>query len=78
MQATTTTTEPTKQTSSYLQLSPVMEAMRSSNDKRPSNTLPINTNGTVQENNSKSIPVTLYNAHGILSKTNPNSLLGYA
>jgi hypothetical protein len=78
MQVNTTTTEPTRQTSSYLELTPVMEAMRSSNDKRPKNSLPQNTEGTIQSN-AKNIPeVTLYNAHGVLSKTNPNSLLGYA
>jgi len=71
--------EPVKQTAEYLQLTPILEAIRTNNDKRPSNSLPTNTNGTVQENNSKSIPpVTLYNAHGIVRKENPNSLLGYA
>jgi hypothetical protein len=72
------TIQPVKQTADYLQLTPILEAIRTNNDKRPSNTLPINTNGTVQQNNSKSIPVTLYNAHGIVRKENPNSLLGYA
>ena len=42
-------------------------------------TLPTNTEGTIQENNSHLLPpVTLYNSHGILKKTNPNSLIGYA
>lgn len=71
--------QPVKQTSSYLQLAPVLEAIRTSNDKRPSNSLPVNTNGTVQQNNGNSLPpVTLYNAHGIVRKENPNSLLGHA
>jgi hypothetical protein len=71
--------QPVKQTAEYLQLPPILEAIRTNNDKRPSNSLPTNTNGTVQENNSKSLPpVTLYNAHGIVRKENPNSLLGYA
>jgi hypothetical protein len=78
MQVNTTTTEPTRQTSSYLELTPVMESIRSNNDKRPKNSLPEDTEGTIQSN-AKNIPeVTLYNAHGVLSKTNPNSLLGYA
>jgi hypothetical protein len=78
MQVNTTTTEPTRQTSSYLELTPVLESMRASNDKRPKNSLPEDTEGTIQSN-AKNIPeVTLYNAHGVLSKTNPNSLLGYA
>jgi len=71
-------TVPVKQTSSYIQIAPVMEAMRTNNDRRPTNSLPIDTEGTIQQN-AHSIPaVTLYNAHGILNKTNPNSLLGYA
>jgi hypothetical protein len=70
---------PVKKTAEYLQLTPILEAIRTNNDKRPSNSLPTNTNGTVQENNGKSLPpVTLYNAHGIVRKENPNSLLGYA
>lgn len=75
---TTNIPEPTKQTSSYLELTPVMEAMRTNNDRQPKNSLPEDTEGTIQSN-AKSIPeVTLYNAHGVLKKTNPNSLLGYA
>ena len=74
MQVNTTTTEPTRQTSSYLELTPVMESIRSNNDKRPKNSLPEDTEGTIQSN-AKNIPeVTLYNAHGVLSKTNPNRL----
>ena len=75
---TTNITEPVKQTTDYLQITPVMEAMRTANDKRPSNSLPTETNGTIQENAHNFPPVTLYNSHGILKKTNPNSLLGYA
>jgi hypothetical protein len=70
---------PVKQTAEYLQLTPILEAIRTNNDKRPSNSLPTNTNGTVQENYGKSLPpVTLYNAHGIVRKENPNSLIGIA
>lgn len=71
--------QPVKQTASYLQLTPIIEAIRTSNDKRPTNSLPVDTNGTVQQNNDSSLPpVSLYNAHGIVRKENPNSLLGYA
>jgi hypothetical protein len=71
--------QPVKQTAEYLQLAPIMEAIRANNDKRPSNSLPVNTNGTIQQNNGESIPpVTLYNAHGIVRKENPNSLVAYA
>lgn len=71
--------EPVKAVSSYIELAPIIEAMRSSNDRRPKNSLPINTEGTVQSNNDKVYKdVTLYNAHGVLSKKNPNSLLGMA
>ena len=76
---TTQAIQPVKQTAEYLQLTPILESMRTNNDKRPSNSLPVNTNGTVQQNNSKSVPdVTLYNAHGIVRKENPNSLIGIA
>ena len=78
MQVNTTTTEPTRQTSSYLELTPVMESIRSNNDRRPKNSLPEDTQGTIQSNVENIPEVTLYNAHGILNKTNPNSLLGYA
>lgn len=78
MQIEPTTIEPVTQTASYIQLVPIIEAMRSANDKRPQNSLPKDTQGTVQSN-AKSIPeVTLYNAHGILNKTRPNSLVAYA
>jgi hypothetical protein len=71
--------EPTKTVASYIELAPIIEAMRTNNDRRPKNSLPVNTEGTVQSNNDKVYKdVTLYNAHGILSKKNPNSLLGFA
>jgi hypothetical protein len=71
--------EPIKAVSSYIELAPIIEAMRSNNDRRPKNSLPINTEGTIQSNNNKVYKdVTLYNAHGILTKTKPNSLLGMA
>jgi hypothetical protein len=75
---TNNTVQPVKQVSEYLQLAPVMEAIRTNNDRRPSNSLPIDTQGTIQQNAQAVPPVTLYNAHGILSKTAPNTLLGYA
>lgn len=70
--------EPVTRTNNYTQLTPVMEAIRTNNDRRPSNSLPIDTQGTIQQNAESVAPVTLYNAHGVLTKTNPNSLLGYA
>lgn len=74
----TTITEPVKQTASYIQIAPVMEAIRLANDKRPKSSFPSETEGTVQENAKNIPPVTLYNAHGIVRKENPNSLIGYA
>jgi hypothetical protein len=71
--------EPVKAVSSYIELAPIIAAMRAGNDKRPRNSLPVNTEGTVQSNNDKVYAdVTLYNAHGVLNKTKPNSLLGTA
>ena len=71
--------QPVTKTAEYLELLPVMEAIRTNNDRRPKSSLPTETFGTIQQNNSDVVPpVTLYNAHGILKSTNPNSLLGYA
>jgi hypothetical protein len=70
--------EPSQKVSNYLEIKPILAAMKADNDRMPKNTLPIDTNGTIQSN-TKSIPqVSLYNSHGILKKTNPNSLIGYA
>jgi hypothetical protein len=64
---------------SYIELAPIIEAMRTNNDRRPKNALPIDTHGTPQSNNEKVYPeLTLYNSHGILNKEKPNSLLGEA
>lgn len=61
-------------------VTPLMQAMLARNDSRPDNSLPIDTQGTIQQNADKvaSLPVTLYNAHGILLKDKPNSLLAHA
>jgi hypothetical protein len=61
-----------------IQPTPLMASMLSTNDQLPNNTLPVDTQGTVQENAQVLPSVTLYNAHGILSKSNPNSLIAYA
>lgn len=65
-------------TSSYLELQPLMSSLKSSTDKLPKNSLPENTFGTIQENAHSLPSVTLYNSHGILEKTDPNSLIGYS
>jgi hypothetical protein len=67
--------------SNYLELQPIMQAMRSGNNKLPANSLPTNTEGTIQQNaeEQKLPPVTLYNAHGLLvNNKNPNSLIAHA
>jgi hypothetical protein len=65
------------QTSNATAIQPLLASMKTNNDKLPSNAFPSNTLGTVQQNADKEAiaDVTLYNAHGILVKTNPNSLL---
>lgn len=80
MQIPSITTLSTTSVSNYIQLPPIMAAMKAKNDRMPNNVLPIDTNGTVQQNaeEMKLPKVTLYNAHGILIKTNPNSLIAYA
>lgn len=71
--------EPVKAVSSYIELAPIIAAMQANNDKRPKNSLPIDTHGTNQSNNEKVYPnLTLYNAHGLLNKDKPNSLFGIA
>jgi hypothetical protein len=69
--------EPVK-VSSYIELAPIIAAMQANNDKRPKNSLPINTQGTIQSNVNSISEVTLYNAHGVLKNSKPNTLLGIA
>lgn len=62
----------------YETLQPLIASMKASNDHLPKNTLPVDIHGTIQENAHSLPAVTLYNAHGILEKTHPNSLIAYA
>ena len=61
-----------------IQVTPLLATMLAHNDQRPKNNLPVDTQGTIQENAKPMPEVTLYNAHGILSKNKPNSLMAYA
>lgn len=65
------------QTSSSTAILPLLASMKSNNDKLPSNSFPSDNLGTVQQNADKEAvaDVTLYNAHGILVNSNPNSLI---
>lgn len=67
--------EPTAPT---IQVTPLLASMLAHNDQRPNNDLPVDTQGTIQENAKPMPEVTLYNAHGILTKSKPNSLVAYA
>jgi len=62
----------------YVDIAPLFKAMKTQTDHLPKNSLPTETLGTVQENTHSIPQVTLYNAHGILDKKNPNTLIGYA
>jgi hypothetical protein len=67
--------------SNYLELQPVMHAMKVGNDHLPKNSLPSDTEGTIQQNaEAEKLPkVTIYNAHGIIvNNKNANSLIAYA
>jgi hypothetical protein len=65
--------------SDSIQLAALLHSMSTNNDKRPNNALPIDTNGTILSNSDNTLPeVTLYNAHGILKNTKPNTLIGIA
>lgn len=66
------------QVSSFIQLKPLMNAMETSNDQLPKNSLPVDSEGTIQSHTTSIPEVTLYNAHGIVRKNNPNSLIGHA
>jgi len=71
------TTNP--QTTNYTALKPIMEALRSSMDKNPKNSLPTETSGTIQENTHLLPPVTIYTEHGkIRPQKKPGTLIGMA
>jgi hypothetical protein len=65
------------QVSNYIAIQPLMASVKLSNNKLPSNALPQDNLGTIQENADKEAlqDVTLYNAHGIIVNSNPNSLI---
>lgn len=67
--------EPTTPT---IQVTPLLATMLAHNDQRPKTSLPTETEGTIQENAKPMPEVTLYNSHGILTKSKPNSLIAYA
>ena len=75
-----TPTSPVTQVSDSIAIQPLIAAMQFNNNRLPSNSLPTNTEGTVQENADKAATpeVTLYNAHGVVSRNKPNSLVAYA
>ena len=75
-----TPTPPVTKVSDSIALQPLIAAMQSNNDTLPQNSLPTNTEGTIQENADKasSLDVTLYNAYGVLSRNKPNALIAYA
>jgi len=72
------TIEPVKQISQYMQIPPVMEAMRANNEHRPNNSFPVDIQGTIQQNTHSIPPIAVYNSKGALIKNNPKTLLGYA
>lgn len=61
-----------------MQVSPlnsILQALLQSMDHMPKNSLPIQTNGTVQQNFGTIPAPTLYNAHGIVTPQSPNTLI---
>ena len=52
--------------------------MLQNTDKLPNNTLPLDTEGSVIADARLLPPVTLYNSHGLLVKSYPNSLIAVA
>ena len=61
-----------------IQVTPLLATMLANNDQQPKTGLPNESMGTIQENAHTIPAVTLYNSHGILTKSNPNSLIAYA
>jgi hypothetical protein len=61
-------------------IQPLLASMRTQNDHLPKNDLPVDDLGTIQQNAETAAKpkLTLYNAHGIINKEKPNSLLAYA
>jgi hypothetical protein len=59
-------------------LQPLMEALKINNNLKPANSLPINTNGTLQQNAKKSIHDVIYDSYGRIRITPEKILLGYA
>ena len=59
---------------------PILEALHKSLETKPTNSLPIDTNNTVQESFSQSefFTKSIYNAHGIVTPNSPNTLIAYA
>jgi hypothetical protein len=55
--------------------SSILNILLTSIDKMPKNSLPINTQGTVQQNFSSTPTPTIYNAHGIVTPNSPNTLI---
>jgi hypothetical protein len=59
-------------------LTPILQALTQSMEMTPIKTNPLNTYGSVQQNFSHIDAGTLYNAHGIVSPSTPNTLIAYA
>lgn len=72
--------QPTSNVTQYMQLQPLVAAMKADNDQLPKNTLPVDTYGTIQQvaEATAKPKLSIYNAHGILSPQQPNSLVAYA
>ena len=73
-------TSSVSQVSDSVAIQPLIAAMQSNNNRLPSNSLPVNTEGTIQENAEKAATpeVTLYNAYGVVNRNKPNALIAYA
>lgn len=69
----------TPQVSNYVQIQPIMAAMKAGSDHLPKSGSPLATEGGIIENELHSAKEsTLYNSHGIVTPNKPNSLIAYA
>lgn len=69
----------TSKVSNYVELQPLMAAIKAQSDHSPKNSLPEDTEGNIIENKLHAVkPLTIYNSHGIVTPDSPNSLIAYA
>lgn len=75
-----TPTQPTNNVTQYMQLQPLAASMKTNNDQLPKNSLPVDNFGTIQQvaEATAKPKLSIYNAHGVVTPQQPNSIVAYA